>query len=96
MADNSITMRAKAFIWAGGPERIAPGAEFTVKDEKEAARLEALEVAEKVQPPAPEPKALDRLKVDDLKALANGKGIEGADGMTKAQLPEALKAAGVE
>jgi len=91
-----ITMRAKAFIWAGGPERIEPGAEFSVKDEKEAARLEAAGVAEKIQPPAPEPKALERLKVDDLKTLAKGKGIEGADGMTKAQLLEALKAAGVE
>ncbi len=96
MANDSITMRAKAFVWAGGPDRIEPGAEFTVKDEKEAKRLEDLGVAEKVQPPAPEPKALDRLKVDDLKALAKGKGLDGADGMTKAQLLEVLKAAGVD
>ena len=38
-----------------------------------------------------EEKILDKMSVKELKALAKSKGIEGADGFTKAELLEVLK-----
>lgn len=48
-----VLMTARSFLWDGGPERIAPGAEFSVANDKEADRLEAAGVAERVAKPAP-------------------------------------------
>lgn len=36
-------------------------------------------------------RSLSDLKVDELKAIASAKGIEGADGMKKAELVEAIE-----
>lgn len=103
MANSS--MRALANIRANH-KPIKPGDEFQI-DEKEAARLEKLGVAERIQKPAPAPKPkptpppsapkpVEKLKPDELKALAKEKGIELADNAISDDIVDALKAAGIE
>lgn len=50
------------------------------------ASKKAVEVPEKV-----ETNSLEKLKVDELKALASEKGIEGAETMKKSELLDILK-----
>lgn len=58
---------------------------FTVSE-----TLEDLIVKENVNQPA-ENLELEKMKVDELKALAREKGIEGAASLTKGELLEVLK-----
>lgn len=69
---------------------------FEVAEEK-ALELERRGIAVLVPESSPEeagevPVNWAKLKLDELKALANERGIEGADGMKKAELVEALSA----
>ncbi len=61
---------------------------FIVGDSKEKvkklAEVEETEVSELEKP-------LDKMKVDELRALAEKRGIEGANSFTKAELIEVLK-----
>lgn len=58
---------------------------FTVAE-----RLEDLAVNEEVKQPEEKPE-LDKMKVDELKAIAKEKGIEGAASLTKDELLAVLK-----
>lgn len=58
---------------------------FTVAE-----NLESLTVKEEVKPPEEKPE-LEKLKADELKALAKEKGIEGAASLTKEELLAVLK-----
>lgn len=62
---------------------------FDVSEDK-ARELESRGIAVIIEESATESVNLSKMKLDQLKALANERGIEGADDMKKAELIEAI------